>query len=124
MTITHFRIEERERIEKLLKEGASYKAISVLLSRTIPSIKNEINKNGGRAGYTAKKSQVRYNAAKTARSTKLKEHYKKLYINGNFSPKVKKTLNSRMNVLEDQIKFILEALKKLTNGRSEDEQSH
>ena len=46
-------LEERRLIEKLLKEGCSYKQISSHLNRSKSTISYEIKKGGGRENYSA-----------------------------------------------------------------------
>lgn len=54
-----FSFEEKWLIEKMLKEGATLKEMSKALNRRSSTVSNEIQKTGGRAVYTAKRSEER-----------------------------------------------------------------
>lgn len=62
--------EDRIVIEESIKKGLTFAQIGVLLTRTFASIANEIIKNGHRIGYTAKKSQERYEKSLISRREK------------------------------------------------------
>lgn len=55
----HLRKEERFCIEKMLKQGKSFGEISRTLSRGISTISEEVNGNGGRDNYDAKRAHHR-----------------------------------------------------------------
>jgi transposase, IS30 family len=55
----HLTSEERFCIEKLLKKGESFREIAIDLGRGKTTVSNEVNKNGGREKYDAKKAHHR-----------------------------------------------------------------
>lgn len=55
----HLRKDERFCIEKLLRSGATYKEIAVVLERGESTIGHEVRRNDGRARYNAKKANQR-----------------------------------------------------------------
>ena len=54
---TRITFEERQKIEKLLKEGLSGRAISLSIGRSHHAVKNDITLNGGRSTYNAERAQ-------------------------------------------------------------------
>lgn len=55
----HLSYEERFTIEKMLRKGATYTQIALVLERGVSTISEEVKKNGGRERYTAKKAHNR-----------------------------------------------------------------
>jgi IS30 family transposase len=55
--ITRLSFEEREFIEKMIKNGISDSQISLEMKRCPSTIHREIRRNGGAANYTAEKAQ-------------------------------------------------------------------
>jgi IS30 family transposase len=55
----HLRKDERFCIEKLLRTGATYKDIAVVLERGESTIGHEVRRNGGRTEYSAAKAHQR-----------------------------------------------------------------
>ncbi len=96
--------EERQLIEKYLKEGKTYVDISILIGRSVNSVATEVRRTGD-FPYNAEKAQQKAIERK-------KEQYEKIRT------KIKgtnylSTLTKRVNNLEMQIEIILDTLKKL-----------
>lgn len=64
--------EERFTIEKMLHRGATFTSIGETLNRGLSTISKEVQKNGGRDRYNAKKAQ---------RKAELKQYHKKKHCN-------------------------------------------
>lgn len=64
MACKRLTFEEREKIEKLLKEGLSCSHISRIIGRGKNVVVAEVRRAGGRETYTAKKGQERANESK------------------------------------------------------------
>jgi IS30 family transposase len=58
---THLLFKERFCIEKMLKAGKSFGEIAKTLGRGLSTISEEVNANGGRDNYDARKAQIRAN---------------------------------------------------------------
>lgn len=69
--------EERKSIEKYLFEGFTYSDIARKIDRSKTGVTREINRNGGKAQYSAKKAQERQNSSNEEKNIKIKEFAKK-----------------------------------------------
>jgi IS30 family transposase len=54
----HFTIEDRRKIETLIKEGFDYKEIGKIIQRPTETIKYEIKRNGGYSAYSSDAAHV------------------------------------------------------------------
>ena len=84
----HLEKEERFCIEKMLKQGKSFGEIARTLDRGLSTISEEVNENGGREEYSAKRAD---------RRAHLKQYWKKkncnkVAMNGHLSRFVEKSL--------------------------------
>ena len=68
----HLRKEERFCIEKMLRRNESFSEIARTLGRGLSTISEEVNENGGRENYNAKKANHR---------AQLKQYWKKKNCN-------------------------------------------
>ena len=85
----HLQKEERFCIEKMLKQGQSFSEIGRTLDRGLSTVSEEVNENGGRENYNAKKANHR---------AYLKQYWKKkncnkVAMNGHLSRFVEKSLS-------------------------------
>ena len=85
----HLQKEERFCIEKMLKQSRSFSGIGRTLGRGLSTVSEEVNENGGRENYNAKKANHR---------AYLKQYWKKkncnrVAMNGHLSHFVEKSLS-------------------------------
>lgn len=69
--MSHFTFTERKMLEEKLK-STSYREISKIINKSISSISDEVNKNGGRNRYCPHKAENRYKTLKYERKKRRK----------------------------------------------------
>ena len=68
----HFTLTTRRMLDNLLKKGETYREMSLVLKKSISSISEEINKNGGRSKYSPYLAEQRAQQNKLSRSKRTK----------------------------------------------------
>lgn len=99
--------EEREIIEKLIKNNISACGIARAINRSKNSVITEIRRNGGRDEYRAQSSQEKYYINMS------KKH--KILSDFNKGKSPMNTLLSRVDSLEMQVEILFETIKGLLN---------
>lgn len=106
MRKSELKLEERQQIEKLIKEkpDLSFAEISKLIGRGRNTVVEEVRKNGGREVYNAKVAHHRY----------LDLRAKK---NQNYTPEnhPMHRLKNKIDAIEMQLEIIIEELRALRN---------
>lgn len=113
--------EERQQIEKLLKEGYSIKQIHKKMNRSYHGISAEIKKNGGRENYLAIEGQknVRMSRKKPLKETEkvmpIKDEETHLHKieNYDFGSKVNEYIK-RIENLEMQMDILINQIRELS----------
>ena len=100
-----FNLEERQKIELGIKQLLTTNHIGKILGRTQGSIKNEIQRHGGRLAYNAEIAQNEATIAAKSRVEKLESY---------ISPeKDKISFEDRLNGFEMQVEIILDLVKQI-----------
>lgn len=86
----HLVFEERFTIEKMLHSGATFTYIAEILNRGLPTISKEVNANGGRDVYNAKKAHQRA----TLKQYHKKKNCNKVAMDGHLYRFVEQTLRA------------------------------
>lgn len=95
--------EERKQIQKWIKRGLSFNAISKIMNRSKSGIANEVNSNGGRKEYDAEKSQQMQEIKKDLRN---REAYKI-------------SINQKIQNIEFQLEILTETIKALYDKQNQ-----
>lgn len=99
---------ERVIIQDLITISLSYAEIARNLNRAVGSIKNEVNRNGGRNDYSAHSAQNRADMQKKRRTQKTVDIFSKNNLESNSEIT---ELKQKIENIEQQIEIILDILK-------------
>jgi len=106
----YFTFEERQEVEKLIKEGNTIKDISKKINRSKSGLGSEIRLNGGLFSYTALNAQERAEKIRKQTNERLSEDFKKREMPNPFIHLQKKIEN-----IEMQLDIILDFIRKKNN---------
>lgn len=108
--INPYTLEERMQLQELIRKGALTPQIARILNRTRNSIRNEIERHGGRKHYDPIKAQEWADTVKERRSQSLKKYHEKNPVFTTSTLKKRQArISERLSLLESQ----LEAFQKL-----------